>query len=104
MISALIWENVSGNIAAVNASLVDENGKEISSVSTLIKRNGWQKYTTVFKSTTNCRKSKTADYIYRKRHREHGYDLTFPTRHRKGRKGGLRKDLVQKLYDLQPGF
>lgn len=28
----------------------------------------------------------------------------FPQDTWKGRKGGMRKDLVQKLYDLQPGF
>ncbi|OCA76544.1 alpha-L-arabinofuranosidase [Chryseobacterium contaminans] len=97
-------ENVSGNIAAVNASLVDENGKEISSVSALIKGKGWQKYTAVFKSPQTVEKAKlritfTGNGIV-------NMDMIslFPKDTWKGRKGGLRKDLVQKLYDLQPGF
>lgn len=97
-------ENVSGNIATVNASLVDENGKEISSVSTLIKGKGWQKYTAVFKAPQTVEKAKlritfTGNGIV-------NMDMIslFPQDTWKGRKGGLRKDLVQKLYDLQPGF
>lgn len=97
-------ENVSGNIAAVNASLVDENGKEISSVSTLIKGKGWQKYTAVFKAPQTIEKAKLRITFTGKGIVNMDMISLFPQDTWKGRKGGLRKDLVQKLYDLQPGF
>ena len=97
-------ENVSGNIAAVNARLVDESGKEIASVSTIIKQKGWQKYNTVLQTPRTVEKAKlqitfTGNGIV-------NMDMIslFPQDTWKNRKGGLRRDLVQKLDDLQPGF
>ncbi|REC79227.1 alpha-L-arabinofuranosidase [Chryseobacterium elymi] len=97
-------ENVSGNISAINVSLVDKNGAVISTVPVIIKGKGWQKYATVFLPTRTVEKAKlqitfTGNGII-------NMDMIslFPQDTWKGRKGGLRKDLVQKLYDLQPGF
>lgn len=97
-------ENVSGNISAVNASLVDEKGAVISTVPIIIKGKGWQKYTMVFSPSQTVEKAKlqltfTGNGVV-------NMDMIslFPQDTWKGRKGGLRKDLVQKLYDLQPGF
>jgi hypothetical protein len=42
--------------------------------------------------------------LSRKRRCEYGYDFTVSSRYLERQKRGLRKDLVQKLYDLQPGF
>jgi len=97
-------ENVSGYISAVNASLVDENGKVISTVPILIKGKGWQNYTTVFKPTKTVEKAKLQLTFTGKGVVNMDMISLFPQETWKGRKGGLRKDLVQKLYDLQPGF
>ncbi|MBT2620013.1 alpha-L-arabinofuranosidase C-terminal domain-containing protein [Chryseobacterium sp. ISL-6] len=97
-------ENVSGNISAVNASLIEENGEVISNVPIIIKGEGWQKYSAVFSAPGTVEKAKlqitfTGNGVV-------NVDMIslFPQDTWKGRKGGLRKDLVQKLYDLQPGF
>jgi alpha-N-arabinofuranosidase len=97
-------ENASGNISAINASLVDENGTIISTVPIIIKGKGWQKYKAVFSPSRTVEKAKlqitfTGTGVV-------NIDMVslFPQDTWKGRKGGLRKDLVQKLYDLQPGF
>ncbi|WP_261511845.1 alpha-L-arabinofuranosidase C-terminal domain-containing protein [Chryseobacterium paludis] len=97
-------ENVSGNISAVIASLIDENGEVISNVPIIIKGEGWQKYSAVFSASGTVEKAKlqitfTGNGVV-------NVDMIslFPQDTWKGRKGGLRKDLVQKLYDLQPGF
>ena len=97
-------EKLSGNISALNASLIDENGKIILTVPILIKGKGWQKYNAVFSTTRTVEKAKlqitfTGNGVV-------NIDMIslFPQDTWKGRKGGLRKDLVQKLYDLQPGF
>jgi len=97
-------ENVSGYISAVNASLVDENGKVISTAPILIKGKGWQNYTAVFKPTRTVEKAKLQIKFNGKGVVNLDMISLFPQETWKGRKGGLRKDLVQKLYDLQPGF
>lgn len=97
-------ENVSGYISAVNASLVDENGKVISTTPILIKGKGWQNYTAVFKPTRTVEKAKLQIKFTGKGVVNMDMISLFPQETWKGRKGGLRKDLVQKLYDLQPGF
>ena len=97
-------ENVSGYISAVNASLVDENGKVISTAPILVKGKGWQNYTAVFKPTRTVEKAKLQLTFIGKGVVNMDMISLFPQETWKGRKGGLRKDLVQKLYDLQPGF
>ncbi|SDH80943.1 alpha-N-arabinofuranosidase [Chryseobacterium taeanense] len=97
-------ENVSGNISAVNTNLIDENGTVISSVSTIIKGGGWQKYNAVFAPSKTVEKARLQITFTGKGIVNMDMISLFPQDTWKGRKGGLRKDLVQKLYDLQPGF
>ncbi len=97
-------ENVSGNISAVNASLVDKNENVISTVPILIKGKGLQKYTAVFSPSRMVEKAKLQITFTGKGVVNMDMISLFPQDTWKGRKGGLRKDLVQKLYDLQPGF
>lgn len=97
-------ENISGNISVVNASLVDENGKVISEISTIIKGGGWQKYNLVFAPKSTVEKAKLQLTFTGKGVVNIDMISLFPQDTWKGRKGGMRKDLVQKLYDLQPGF
>lgn len=97
-------ENVSGNISAVNARLIDENGGVISNVSIIIKEKGWQKYSGVFSPSGTVEKAKLQITFTGNGVVNMDMISLFPQDTWKGRKGGLRKDLVQKLYDLQPGF
>ncbi|WP_294276797.1 alpha-L-arabinofuranosidase C-terminal domain-containing protein [uncultured Chryseobacterium sp.] len=97
-------ENVSGNISAANISLVDENGTVVSSVSNIIKGSGWQKYNAVFTPSKTIEKAKLQITFTGNGVVNMDMISLFPQDTWKGRKGGLRKDLVQKLYDLQPGF
>jgi alpha-N-arabinofuranosidase len=97
-------ENVSGNIASVNASLIDENGSVISSASSIIKGKGWQKHNAVFTPSKTVEKAKLQITFTGNGVVNMDMISLFPQNTWKGRKGGLRKDLVEKLYDLQPGF
>ncbi|SEW23755.1 alpha-N-arabinofuranosidase [Chryseobacterium wanjuense] len=97
-------ENASGNISVVNASLVDENGTVISTVPIIIKGKGWQKYKAVFSPSRTVEKAKLQITFTGTGVVNIDMISLFPQDTWKGRKGGLRKDLVQKLYDLQPGF
>ncbi|WP_066438195.1 alpha-L-arabinofuranosidase C-terminal domain-containing protein [Chryseobacterium sp. CCH4-E10] len=97
-------ENISGNISAVTMSLMDEKGSLISTASTIIKGKGWQKYTTVLTPSKTIEKAKLQITFTGNGVVNMDMISLFPQNTWKGRKGGLRKDLVQKLYDLQPGF
>ncbi|MPT30425.1 MAG: alpha-L-arabinofuranosidase [Chryseobacterium sp.] len=97
-------ENISGNISTINTSLIDEKGKIISTVPILIKGKGWQKYTAVFSPSRTVEKAKLQITFTGNGVVNMDMISLFPQDTWKGRKGGLRKDLVQKLYDLQPGF
>jgi alpha-N-arabinofuranosidase len=97
-------ENISGNISAVTMSLMDEKGFVISSTSTIMKGKGWQKYTTVLTPSKTIEKAKLQITFTGNGVVNMDMISLFPQNTWKGRKGGLRKDLVQKLYDLQPGF
>ncbi|MEY8759058.1 alpha-L-arabinofuranosidase C-terminal domain-containing protein [Chryseobacterium tongliaoense] len=97
-------ENVSGNISTVNASLVDEKGTVVSTVSVIIKGKGWQHYSTVLISSETVEKAKLQLTFSGNGTVNLDMVSLFPQDTWKSRKGGLRKDLVQKLYDLQPGF
>jgi alpha-L-arabinofuranosidase len=97
-------ENVSGNISAINISLVDEKGTVVSSVSTIIKGGGWQKYNAVFNPSKTIEKAKLQITFTGKGIVNMDMISLFPQDTWKARRGGLRKDLVQKLYDLKPGF
>ncbi|SDG23487.1 alpha-L-arabinofuranosidase C-terminal domain-containing protein [Epilithonimonas hungarica] len=97
-------ENISGNISTINTSMIDENGTMISSVSTIIKGGGWQKYNAVFTPSKTVEKAKLQITFTGNGVVNMDMISLFPQDTWKGRKGGLRKDLVQKLYDLQPGF
>ncbi|MDQ0064848.1 alpha-L-arabinofuranosidase C-terminal domain-containing protein [Chryseobacterium lathyri] len=97
-------ENVSGNISALNASLIDEKGAVISTVPVLIKGKGWQKYTAVFSPSKTVEEAKLKITFTGKGVVNMDMISLFPQDTWKGRKGGLRKDLVQKLHDLKPGF
>lgn len=97
-------ENVSGNISAVNVSLVDENGTVISTIPIIIKGKGWQKYKAVLPASATFEKAKLQITFTGNGVVNMDMISLFPQDTWKERKGGLRKDLVQKLYDLQPGF
>jgi alpha-N-arabinofuranosidase len=97
-------ENVSGNIKEMKAELIDEKGQSIAAVNISISGKGWQKYAAVFSSTRTVEKAKLQITFVGNGVVNMDMISLFPQDTWKGRKGGLRKDLVQKLYDLQPGF
>lgn len=93
-----------GNISAVKAELLDENNKVVSSAVIEIKDSGWHKYSAVMKASETVEKGKLRLTFTGKGTLMMDMISLFPQDTWKGRKGGLRKDLVQKLYDLEPGF
>ena len=101
---SLDLENVSGNIKEMKAELIDEKGQLVSVVSIPVSGKGWQKYAAVFSPKRTVEKAKLQITFIGNGVVNVDMISLFPQDTWKGRKGGLRKDLVQKLYDLQPGF
>ena len=101
---SLDLENVSGNIKEMKAELIDEKGQLVSVVSIPVSGKGCQKYAEVFSPKRTVEKAKLQITFIGNGVVNVDMISLFPQDTWKGRKGGLRKDLVQKLYDLQPGF
>ena len=97
-------KQMEGAISAVNAFLLDEEGNTIAEVSVPVSGSEWKNYTveivpnkTVMKGSLKLTFDGTGEL---------GLDMVslFPTDTWNGRENGLRKDLVQLLNDLDPGF
>ena len=97
-------KQMEGAVSAVKAELLDEEGNTIAEVSIPVSGSEWANYKaeivpnkTVMKGTLKLTFEGTGEL---------GLDMVslFPTDTWNGRENGLRKDLVQLLYDLDPGF
>jgi alpha-N-arabinofuranosidase len=97
-------QNISGTISSVKAELFDENGTTVALAVIPVSGSGWKNYSAVIVPGKTVAKAKLK--LTFSGHGVVNMDMIslFPQDTWKGRKGGLRKDLVQKLYDLQPGF
>lgn len=97
-------KQMEGAVSAVKAELLDEEGNTIAEVSIPVSGSEWTNYKaeivpnkTVMKGTLKLTFEGTGEL---------GLDMVslFPTDTWNGRENGLRKDLVQLLYDMDPGF
>jgi len=97
-------KQMEGTVSAVKAELLDEEGNTIAEVSIPVSGSEWTNYKaeivpnkTVMKGSLKLTFEGTGEL---------GIDMIslFPTDTWNGRENGLRKDLVQLLYDLDPGF
>ncbi|WP_116789073.1 alpha-L-arabinofuranosidase C-terminal domain-containing protein [Flavobacterium psychrotrophum] len=96
--------NQSGNISKITFQFIDEQDKVIAESSVSPAGKDWKKYTAQMKANKTVAKGKlkvtfTGTGVI-------NVDMLsiFPEDTWKNRPNGLRKDLVQKLYDLNPGF
>ena len=97
-------KQMEGAVSAVKAELLDEEGNTIAEASIPVSDSEWANYKaeivpnkTVMKGSLKLTFEGTGEL---------GLDMVslFPTDTWNGRENGLRKDLVQLLYDLDPGF
>ncbi|WP_449387619.1 alpha-L-arabinofuranosidase C-terminal domain-containing protein [Chryseobacterium lineare] len=101
---SFMLQNVSGNISSVKAELLDENGKTITASVVPVNSSEWKEYKAVITPERTVAKAKLRLTFSGRGVVNMDMISLFPQDTWKGRKGGLRKDLVQKLYDLKPGF
>ncbi|NMH28614.1 alpha-L-arabinofuranosidase C-terminal domain-containing protein [Flavobacterium silvaticum] len=100
-----VWAaKAQGNISEVRFQLIDAAGNSIGESAVTLASKDWKQYPTVIKATKTEAKAKLKVTFSGKGSVLLDMVSMFPQDTWKGRKGGLRKDLVQKLYDLKPGF
>ena len=94
----------SGGPKVLRATLTDSTGKEIGSGKLETFNGDWKHYETVIKATATAEHAQLNLFIDEKGHLDLDMVSLFPVDTWKGRPNGLRKDLVQLLYDMHPGF
>tara|TARA_R110000751_G_scaffold226549_2_gene328472 strand:- start:3950 stop:5944 length:1995 start_codon:yes stop_codon:yes gene_type:complete len=97
-------KQIEGAVSAIKAELLDEEGTSIAEVSVPVSGSEWKNYKAEFIPSKTLMKG-TLKLTFEGTG-ELGLDMVslFPTDTWNGRKNGLRKDLVQLLYDMDPGF
>jgi alpha-N-arabinofuranosidase len=94
----------SGNISKIKFQFVDEAGKVVGETAISVSGKAWKTYTGQLKATTTVAKAKLKITFEGTGVIDMDMISVFPQDTWKGRKNGMRKDLVQMLYDLNPGF
>ncbi len=94
----------SGDIRKINFAFVNKDGKEFGNSSIIPNGKNWTTYTTKLKATATEAKAKLKITFEGTGVIDLDMISLFPEGTWRGRKNGLRKDLVQLLYDLKPGF
>jgi len=94
----------SGDIRKINFAFVNKDGKEFGNSSIMPDRKNWTTYTTKLKATATEANAKLKITFEGTGVIDLDMISLFLEDTWKGRKNGLRKDLVQLLYDLKPGF
>ncbi|MBC9795665.1 alpha-L-arabinofuranosidase C-terminal domain-containing protein [Sinomicrobium weinanense] len=93
-----------GNISRVHFRFVDESGKVLGETSIQPGDGEWKKYKTAIIPTGTAAKAQLKITFEGKGTIDLDMISVFPEETWKNRPNGLRKDLVQLLYDMDPGF
>ena len=96
--------NPDGGIKRVIAQLVDANGKVVADTAISTASKDWQHYTKTFVANSTEEKARLKIIFEGAGSLDLDMISLFPTATWKGRENGLRKDVVQLLADLKPGF
>lgn len=93
-----------GNISKIKFELIDDKGAVAGETSVSVNSKGWTRYSAQIKANKTIQKAKLRVTFEGTGTIDIDMVSVFPKDTWKGRPGGLRKDMVQKLYDLNPGF
>jgi len=94
----------SGHIRKINFSFVNGDGKVLGKTSVIINGKDWKIYTAQLTATDTEAKARLKITFEGTGVIDLDMISLFPEDTWMGRKNGLRKDLVQLLYNLEPGF
>ncbi|HEY1678439.1 MAG TPA: alpha-L-arabinofuranosidase C-terminal domain-containing protein [Candidatus Sulfotelmatobacter sp.] len=99
--SAYVRSNGPG---AIRAAILDKSGKEIASGKLEGFDGTWKRYETVIRANATVPQAELHLYLDEPGSLDLDMISLFPVDTWKNRPNGLRKDLVQLLYDMHPGF
>jgi alpha-L-arabinofuranosidase len=88
----------------IRATLTDGAGHEIGSGKLEGFTSGWKRYETIIRANSTVEKAQLNLFVDGTGYVDLDMVSLFPVDTWKGRPNGLRKDLVQLLYDMHPGF
>lgn len=94
----------SGNISGITAQLIDEEGAPVGQASVKIGGSGWKNYEATITAQETVAKAQLKLTFSGSGVVDLDMISLFPQDTWKGRKKGMRKDLVQLLDDMDPGF
>ena len=94
----------SGGPKSIRATITDENGHELGSGKLEGFDGNWKHYETVIRANATEQHARLNLIVDDKGSLDLDMVSLFPVDTWKNRQNGLRKDLVQLLYDLHPGF
>jgi len=94
----------SGAIEKINFSFINNDGRVLGETSVIIGEKDWSTYSSQIKAQETDEKAILKITFTGSGVVDLDMISLFPEDTWKGRKNGLRKDLVQLLYDLKPGF
>jgi alpha-L-arabinofuranosidase len=101
---SILAANQDGNISKITFQLIDEAGTVVASSSVAPSGAAWKKYTAQMSANKTVAKGKLKVTFTGTGTINIDMVSIFPQDTWNNRPNGLRKDLVQKLYDLNPGF
>lgn len=95
--------SLSGGEKKLRVELVSEENNSIGKANLLVNGSGWKKYECIVKAGSTSAKGKIRLVLETAGEVDLDHISLFPTETWKNRENGLRKDLVEALYDLNPG-
>ncbi len=98
------WAKSNQGLIKLRAELRDTSGNLYGHTEIEVKGGGWSKHESTIKTSGTVANGRLHIYFIGKGQCDIDHISLFPQDTWKGRKGGLRKDLVQLLADLKPGF
>jgi alpha-L-arabinofuranosidase len=93
-----------GGPKTLRVTITDENGKEIGTGKLQGFGDKWQRYETVIRPSATAQHAHLNLFVDEKGYIDLDMVSLYPADTWKHRPNGLRKDLVQLLYDMHPGF
>jgi alpha-N-arabinofuranosidase len=91
-------------VKAIRAAITDEHGTVIGTGTLQGFGSAWKRYETVIRASATTAHARLSIYVDETGSVDLDMVSLFPVDTWKGRPNGLRKDLVELLYDMHPGF
>ena len=92
-----------GNTAKLDVELIGADGQQLAKQQISVNSKEWKKYSLTFTAPRTEEKARLRVVMRENGTADVDHISLFPTDTWKGRKGGLRRDLVEALCDLHPG-